>query len=206
MQKPVKIRRMAGSTNNLFFGVVYLLAAAVFIVASVWMLADGNREGTLTLLLALVFAAGSLNWVLPYFQQIILMETAVQVYLGPLKLQEMPAEEIHALLYATVIINLGRRPETYRELTEVPVLVLSTRSSAYLKMMYRRFAEKVHDQSFANEQEKEYFILHYAIDTHIGNSGRNLRLPKEEGVWMEYTPERFAILRQLYPEAEDCTE
>ena len=193
---------MAESTNNLCVGVIFLLVSAVFIAASIWTLLDGNWEAIIMLVLSLTFMSVSLCWVLPYFQQIVLTETAVQVFLGPIQLQEMRAENICTILYAVVNISVRGAGED----TEVPVLVLSSRTSDYLKMMYRRFAEKECSQSFASDQEKENYILQYAIDTHIGNSGKNLHLPKAEGVWMEYTPERFDILRQLYPNAEDCTE
>ncbi len=205
-QKPIKIRQMADSTNNLCIGVIFLIVAVVFVAASVYMIVAGEMDGIIIFLGSLTFMSVSLCWILPYLRYLIFTETSVQVFLGPVKVQEMMAEDICTIMYSTVITNLGRRPEQNRELTEVGILVLSSRSSGYLKMMYRRFAEKeAQTQVFREDREKEEFILHYAIDTHVGNSMRNLRTPKEEGVWIEYTPERLNMVQKLYPNAEDCT-
>ena len=201
IEKKYKFKRMAGSTNAFVLGMAFLGFSALSIWVAFKTLAASEMDGILVLLLGFAFLTIALCWTCPYLQHLVFTETSIQVFLGPIKVQEMRAEDIHTFLYAAVNISVRGAGED----TEVPIIVLSTRSSDYLKMMYRRFANKeVQQQVFRDEQEEEEFILQYAIDTHIGNEGRNFRLPKEEGVWMEYTPERFRVLKEMYPHAEDC--
>ena len=196
-------RQMDFKPRAVYAGLPLVVCGAAGVGLGIRVLWSWPLLGLGTIVFCGMFVAVGLSLLLPCFCRVDVTDTEVLLRFRKIVLRRIPKEEIHLLGPATMkLSSSGIRP------TEVSIIVLSTRSPVFIKtQMGRRGWEfDLAWRKFSSEEEKEYYRTRGMIRDYF--SGRvsvmaGLYLRRDEGIWLEYTPERAAQLVKLLPRAEN---
>ncbi len=204
MQEPKKLtwfRQMEFSLSLGWTGVIFTAAGAYGVYVGLRELLTGSMVGLVVMLFTGLFMAFGLSLLLCLFRRVDITDKEVILRLWSIVLRRIPISQIRTLGVTTMRLN------TRRWHSEVEVIVLTPHSALYMqKMAGGRGRDMAAYGRNATEVEKAHAITKSAIRAYLsghmsGVSGTHL--PKSEGIWLEYSPERAAQMVKLLPRAEN---
>lgn len=205
MQEQKKLtwfRQLGFSLGMGWQGLCFTAAGAFGVYMGLRELLAGSMLGLVVMLFTGLFLGFGLSLLLRFFQRVDITDKEVILRFRSIVLRRIPIEQIQTLGVAAM------RLPTERRTREVEVIVLSPRSPKYIRTQVgtRGWERKLGGIRFSSEQDREHAITRYAIRAYLRGqlSGlAGIHLPKSEGIWLEYSPDRAEELKKLLPHAEN---
>lgn len=187
------------SDNNAFYCFLFAPLGLLFLFASIFGIWH-NRNPMMLIMLAisLYFIFFGFTTGMHCFQELDIAGDTIRLMLGPVVLQEMPVTEIKTLAYGIVRVN-------YNKGSWCPhIILLSPQSPQHMLEIGKALANFAGGPLQSLSRVGTDPQNHRAqMDYYVNSRMTNLNLTRGEGFWMEYSPERIEILKQLIPQAED---
>ena len=204
MQEQKKLtwfRQLGFSLGMGWQGLCFTAAGAFGVYMGLQELLTGSMLGLVVMLFTGLFLGFGLSVLLCFFRRVDVTDKEVILRLWSIVLRRIPIDQIQTLGVTTVRLNTRRRSQ------EVEVIVLSPCSAAYMQKMaaHRGWDIAAYGRN-ATEGQKAHAVTKSAIRAYLSGRMSDLsgtHLPKSEGIWLEYTPERAEKLKKLLPHAEN---
>lgn len=204
MQEQKKLtwfRQMEFSLGMGWQGLCFTAAGAFGVYMGLRELLTGSMVGLVVSLFTGLFLGFGLSLLLCFFRRVDITDKEVILRLWSIVLRRIPIDQIRTLGVTTMRLNTRRGRE------EVEAIVLTPHSALYMqKMAGGRGRDMAAYGRNATEEEKAHAITKSAIRAYLRGQLSGLtgtHLPKSEGIWLEYSPERAEELKKLLPRAEN---
>ena len=108
------------------------------------------------------------------------------------------------MLFRSVHARGGGVYEELKEETKAYLLVVSPHPPSYFRYMAKRWVSpELEQQEYSSEGAREYAVIDGAIDAYFRANMGNFKMDPSDGIWLEYTPERYEVLKKQVPHAVD---
>ena len=204
----ISFRQMNGPSNSHVWGTMICLFGCAFLAAGIFMICVSTYEGILFVFAGLVIAFWGFSIQKSRFCRVQFTETEILLTMGPRVLHRMQKTDVQTLcLIIESVILRDRRGvvnQDVQEETKTYLLVLSPHPPSYFRYMAKRWIDpKVELREYRSEEAREYAIIDSAIDAYFRANMSDFKMAPSDGIWLEYTSERYKELKKQVPQAAD---
>ena len=201
-------RQMNGLTNSHAYGGLFVLFGAFFLFLGIAALCEGQYEGVIFVLISAVVILWSGSLMKSHYYRVKFTEDETCLTFGPFVLQRMAKTDVQTLCLIiedlTVHGRGGGVHKGLKEETKTYILVMSPHPPSYFRYIAKRWVSpEVEQREYATEEAREYAVIDSAIDAYFARNMTNFQMDRSDGIWLEYTPERYEELKKQLPHATD---
>lgn len=204
----VVFHQMNGLSNGHVYGGIFTFAGLFCLAIGVYILCNQVIEGLILVALGIFVLLFGFSFQKSHYCRVKFTEQEILLTIGPFALHRMAKTEVQTLCLIREEVVVHRRDgtvdEDLREQTSTYLLVMSPHSPPYFRDWAARWiSPEVDCREYRSEGAREYAITDSAIDAYFARNMSNFKMNPADGIWLEYTPERYEALKKQLPQAVD---
>ena len=204
----VVFHQMNGLSNGHVYGGIFTFAGLLCLAIGAYILCNQEMKGLILVVLGIFVLLFGFSFQKSHYCRVKFTEQEILLTIGPFVLHRMAKTEVQTLCLIREEVVVHRRDgtvdEDLREQTSTYLLVLSPHPPSYFRYMAKRWIDpKVELREYRSEEAREYAIIDSAIDAYFRANMSDFKMAPSDGIWLEYTSERYKELKKQVPQAAD---